>query len=196
MEDQSQAARFGGREFGILLQVRCQRTELPISVTSWLDLHVGREIERWGTGYAFNPTGVVNPPKDPTDRTIDAALPRRGCGGRRPLRQRLGRHSSGHPQISWAGKDGRHLLATGWASRAYRLIKGTDVAVSASGGSGLPQSEGLSLARVFGNSLELHGEAAYLSIRSVICRARITSCRCGSPILRFCSAANTHSPAT
>jgi hypothetical protein len=43
------------------------------------------------------------------------------------------------------------------------LIKGTDVAFTASGGNGLPNSQGISLARVFGNALELHGEAAYIS---------------------------------
>ena len=134
------------------------------SVSSWLDLHVGREIERWGTGYAFNPTGVVDPPKDPTDPN-DRRSVYRGVDvvGADLFVKSWDITVLGNPQISWTGKDGRHLFATGWASRAYRLIKGTDVAVSASGGNGLPNSEGLSLARVFGNSLELHGEAAYIS---------------------------------
>jgi hypothetical protein len=134
------------------------------SVAPWLDLSVGREIVHWGTGYAWNPTGVVNPPKDPSDP-----------GDRRSLFRGVDMATAdffvkgwdvtalGTPQIAWTGKDGRHLLSTGWATRAYRLIRGTDVAFTASGGSGLPNSQGLSLARVFGNALELHGEAAYLS---------------------------------
>ena len=134
------------------------------SVASWLDLSVGREIEHWGTGYAWNPTGVVNPKKDPSDP-----------GDRRSLFRGVDMAAAdifvkgwditalGTPEIAWTGKDGRHLLSTGWATRAYRLIKGTDVALSASGGNGLPNSQGVSLARVFGNALELHSEAAYLS---------------------------------
>jgi hypothetical protein len=134
------------------------------SVASWLDLRIGREIEHWGTGYAWNPTGVVNPKKDPSDP-----------GDRRSLFRGVDMAAAdifvhgwditalGTPEIAWTGKDGRRLLSTGWATRAYRLIKGTDVAFTASGGNGLPNSQGLSLARVFGNALELHGEAAYLS---------------------------------
>jgi len=134
------------------------------SVTSWLDLRIGRQIERWGTGYAWNPTGVVNPRKNPADpndrrnalRGVDmVAADILAKGWQITL--------LGTPEIAWTGKDGRHLLSTGWAARAYRLIKRTDVALTASGGNGLPNSEGLSLARVFGNSLELHGEAAYFS---------------------------------
>jgi hypothetical protein len=134
------------------------------AAASWLDVHVGREIERWGTGYAWNPTGVVNPRKDPSDP-----------GDRRSAFRGVDLVSAdifvkgwdvtllGTPEIAWTGKNGRRLLSTGWAARAYRLIKGADVALTASGGNGLPNSEGLSLARVFGKSLELHGEAAYIS---------------------------------
>jgi hypothetical protein len=134
------------------------------SVTPWLDLRIGREIERWGSGYAWNPTGVVNPPKDPTDPN-DRRSQYNGVNiaGADIFVKGWDVTLLATPQISWTGKDGRHLLSTGWAMRAYRLIKGTDVAITASGGNGLPNSEGLSLARVFGSSLELHGEAAYLS---------------------------------
>jgi hypothetical protein len=134
------------------------------AVTPWLDLHVGREIERWGTGYAWNPTGVVNPRKDPSDpsdrrsefRGVDLAAADIFIKGWDVT-------LLGTPEIAWTGRNGRHVLSTGWAARAYRLIRGTDVAFTASGGNGLPNSQGISLARVFGKSLELHGEAAYIS---------------------------------
>lgn len=134
------------------------------SVASWLDLRIGRQIERWGTGYAWNPTGVVNPRKDPTDP-----------GDRRNQFRGVDMLAAdifakgwditllGTPEIAWTGKAGRHLLSTGWAMRSYRVVKGTDFALTASGGNGLPNSKGMSLARVFGNSLELHGEVAYIS---------------------------------
>jgi hypothetical protein len=134
------------------------------SVASWLDLRVGRKIERWGSGYAWNPTGVVNPRKDPSDPNDRRSLFRGVDMAEADIFVKGWDVTVlGTPEISWNAKAGRHLLATGWAARAYRLIKGTDVAFSASGGNGLPNSRGLSLARVFGNSLELHGEAAYIS---------------------------------
>ena len=134
------------------------------SVSSWLDLTVGRKIERWGTGYAWNPTGVVNPRKDPTDPNDRRSL-YRGVDMISADLFLKGWDISllGVPEVSWSAKNGRRLLTTGWAMRAYKLIKGTDVAFTASGGNGLPNSQGLSLARVFGNALELHGEAAYIS---------------------------------
>ena len=70
------------------------------------------------------------------------------------------------------------------------------MAVSASGGNGLPNSEGLSLARVFGNSLELHGEAAYISdtVRYLAREDNLVPVRIPHPEVH--QAANTHSPAT
>ncbi|MFN8058667.1 MAG: hypothetical protein U0Q12_05830 [Vicinamibacterales bacterium] len=37
------------------------------SVLSWLDVEMGKRLSRWGTGYAFTPTGVLDPPRDATD---------------------------------------------------------------------------------------------------------------------------------
>ncbi|MCI0694365.1 hypothetical protein L0337_20450 [candidate division KSB1 bacterium] len=42
-----------------------------LSPASALDFTLGRAILKWGTGYAFNPTGVIEPrrhPSDPSDR--------------------------------------------------------------------------------------------------------------------------------
>jgi hypothetical protein len=145
-------------------QFEVSELSFKYSVASWLDLRIGRKIERWGTGYAWNPTGVVNPrknPADPTDR-------RSAFRGVDMVSADLFIKSwdvtlMAVPEIDWTGKSGRRLPSAGWAARAYRLVKGTDVAFTASGGNGLPNSQGLSLARVFGNALELHGEAAYIS---------------------------------
>ncbi len=42
-----------------------------ISLSDNVNLLIGKKILKWGTGYAFNPTGVIEPqrsPSDPTDR--------------------------------------------------------------------------------------------------------------------------------
>ncbi len=156
----------GSNDYGGGSNYKFEVSELSFkyAVASWLDIHIGREIEHWGTGYAWNPTGVVNPRKDPTDPT-DRRSAFRGVDMAAADIFAKGWDVTllGTPEIAWTGKDGRHLLSTGWATRAYRLIKGTDVALTVSGGNGLPNSQGLSLARVFGKALELHGEAAYIS---------------------------------
>ncbi len=132
-----------------------------VSITPWLDVQVGRSIEKWGTGYAWNPTGVVNPRKDPRDPNDRRSSYRGTDNVRVDLFVRDWNVSFlAVPEIDWAGREGKHLLSTGWAARAYRLIDGVDVSLSASGGNGLPNSQGISLARVFGDALELHAEAA------------------------------------
>ena len=44
---------------------------LDLSLTDKFDMTIGKKILKWGPGYAFNPTGVVEPqrsPSDPSDR--------------------------------------------------------------------------------------------------------------------------------
>ncbi|RPI22362.1 MAG: hypothetical protein EHM61_22445, partial [Acidobacteria bacterium] len=132
-----------------------------VSLSGWLDLQVGRSIEKWGTGYAWNPTGVVNPRKNPSDPNDRRGLYRGVDNLKVDLFVRDWNLTLlAVPEIDWEGEDGKHLLATGWAARAYRLIQGIDLSLSASGGSGLPNSQGVSVARVVGNALELHAEVA------------------------------------
>lgn len=134
------------------------------SVTPWLDLKIGRTIEKWGTGYAWNPTGVVNPaknPEDPTDR--NNAFRGVDMVGADLFIRNWNISLLGVPEINWNGRGPKTLAGAGWAARAYRVMRGTDVAITASGGNALPNSGGLSLARVFGNALELHGEAVYIT---------------------------------
>jgi hypothetical protein len=132
-----------------------------VSLTSWLDLQAGRKIEKWGTGYAWNPTGVVNPrksPADPTDR-------RSAYSGVDMAGVDLFVHDwnvtvLAVPEIDWNGRSDKALTAAGWAARAYRFVHGADLSFSASGGEYLPNSLGVSFSRVFGDALEMHLEAA------------------------------------
>ncbi len=132
-----------------------------VSLTSWLDVQAGRSIEKWGTGYAWNPTGVVNPRKNPSDPS-DRRDRNRGVDN---VQVDLFVHDwnvtvLAVAEMDWKGRQGKHLLGAGWAARAYRLVRGVDFSLSASGGSGLPNSQGVSVSRVVGNALELHAEAA------------------------------------
>jgi len=113
----------------------------------WLDMTAGRVIEKWGTGYAWNPVAFVSPQKNPTDPTDRRAAYR----GVDMVRADAFVHDTNFS--FYALRDG------GKAARVYRLIGGTDVSLhfrrDASG-----TQQGVSAARVFGDALELHGEAA------------------------------------
>lgn len=46
---------------------------LSISPKPWLNLLIGKKRIIWGSGFAFNPTDLINPPKDPTDPNFQRA---------------------------------------------------------------------------------------------------------------------------
>jgi hypothetical protein len=46
---------------------------LSLSPKPWLNVLVGKKRITWGAGFAFNPTDLVNPPKDPTDPNFQRA---------------------------------------------------------------------------------------------------------------------------
>jgi hypothetical protein len=130
------------------------------SVGSSVDFTIGRKIERWGTGYAWNPTGFINPrknPADPNDRlsaNVGVDLAQLGL-----VVHDWSISLIGLPQINWRDfhVDAAH---TAWAARAYRLVNGTDVSVVAESGADGTR-EGVSLSRVFGKAFECHGEIAW-----------------------------------
>ena len=56
-----------------------------LSLSDNLDVTVGRKILKWGPGYAFNPTGVVEPQRSPSD-PIRPARPERRAYAHLPER--------------------------------------------------------------------------------------------------------------
>jgi hypothetical protein len=113
----------------------------------WLDITLGRIIEKWGTGYAWNPTAFVSPKKNPSDPS-DRLSANRGID---MIRTDL--FIRGTSVSLYALEHGTV------AARVYRLVGGTDVSLNfRRDGTGTEQ--GISAARVFGDALELHGELA------------------------------------
>lgn len=120
---------------------------LQINPKPWLDLTAGRVIEKWGTGYAWNPTAFVSPRKNPTDPNDR----RSSYGGVEMIRTDL--FVRGTNVSLYALQHGA------FAARVYRLVENTDISlVMRRDRDGTQQ--GVSVARVFGDALELHGEAA------------------------------------
>lgn len=120
---------------------------MQVRVTKWLDLAAGRVIEKWGTGYGWTPTAFVGPsrnPIDPNDRRSQYA-------GTDILRADV-----------FVKETNVSVYALGhgaFAARAYRLLGTTDVSL-AWRRDGDATRGGLSLSRVFGDSLEVHAEVA------------------------------------
>src|SRR5258708_2447848 len=118
-----------------------------VAPASWLDITAGRVIEKWGTGYAWNPTAFVSPRKTPSD-------PNDRLGAYRGIDMLRADLLMRGTSVSL------YTLGSGsYAARVYRLVAGTDVSLHVRrDGDGTRQ--GLAVARVIGNALELHGELA------------------------------------
>jgi hypothetical protein len=131
------------------------------------DLSAGKKILKWGTGYAFTPTGVLDPLRDPSDPT-----------------DRLGL-SEGRELVAADWVHGRHALtaafATGGLLQTHRagmretaafryntMIDGFDTALIYAHDRGRRDFVGTNFTRVFGQALELHGELAHRDATAVL----------------------------
>jgi hypothetical protein len=139
--------------------VRVRQAYARVSATSWLDVEAGKRLVRWGTGYAFTPTGLLDPPRtatDPQDRlglnegmalaqatlfrggtalTVAAAAPR------------------GQAQDERVDKTTRLF-----AAKLRTAIHGFELALVASGADRRRLSAGANFTHVVGDRLEWHGE--------------------------------------
>jgi hypothetical protein len=138
--------------------LRIGEASLQLNPRPWLDVTIGRFIEKWGTGYAWNPTGFISPqknPADPNDR-------RSAYSGVDAIRTDL--------FIRGTNVSLYAMQHQTFAARVYRLVANTDVSLHLfRDRNGTKQ--GISVARVFGDSLELHGE---LARRRVVVGAQYT----------------------
>ncbi len=139
-------------------KLRVKETYFSVTAGDW-DFAAGKRIVRWGTGYAFTPTGVLDPPRlatDPNDR----------------LNLNEGREMA---TANWV--HGRHSVTAAWASggllqthrvgmretsaaRYNTMMAGFDAAVIYAHDRGGANFAGANFTRVFGEAIELHGEFA------------------------------------
>ena len=129
-----------------------------LSLTDNLDMTVGRKILKWGPGYAFNPTGVVEPqrsPSDPSDRlgqnvgrtliSVNAFL---GKSSLTLVYLNDAQFQSGN--FHWGEHD--------YALRAYTFLNGLDLSGILHYRQGDRLEVGTNWSYVVGENLELHGE--------------------------------------
>jgi hypothetical protein len=131
------------------------------------DLTAGKKILKWGTGYAFTPTGVLDPARDPSDPT-----------------DRLGLNQ-GREMVAGDWIHGRHAITAAFATaglverhragmretaalRYNTLAEGFDTALVYAHDRGRSDFFGANFTRVFGDALELHGELAHRDRTAVL----------------------------
>lgn len=153
-------------------QLRVRETYVGFTAGD-LDLTVGKRILRWGAGYAFTATGVLDPPRvatDPTDR----------------LNLNEGREMG---EADWvAGKQDFTIV---WASAglldkhqpgardttAFRygvMVGGFDTSVIVAHDGGGTTLAGANFTRVFGDAVEIHGELAWRQQAAVLLGGKYT----------------------
>lgn len=131
---------------------------LDLSLTDELDITIGKKILKWGPGYAFNPTGVAEPqrsPSDPSDR-----LGRNEGRKLATITAFFGRSSLTFVYINDVRYESSKLYWSEqeFALRAYTFINGFDLSLIGHYKEGGRFKAGLNWAKVIGSSLELHGE--------------------------------------
>lgn len=128
------------------------------SLSDELDITIGKKILKWGTGYAFNPTGAVEPqrsPSDPSDRfgqnEGSKLVAMNAFAGKSSLTLVYVNDSRIE---SWKWRWGTQEFAV----RAYTFLYGLDFSLVGHYRETDRLEAGTNCSYVVGDNLELHGE--------------------------------------
>jgi hypothetical protein len=162
----------GNRYTDTYTQFRVRETYGGLSAGDF-DFTLGRRIVRWGTGYAFTATGVLDPPRVPTNPTDRLNL------------------NEGRDMVKADYVHGPHALSIAWSSAvmapasanlhdttAFRynvLAHGFDTSFIAGADRGGDAFSGLTFTRVLGEAWEIHGEAAWREHGAILGGAKYTT---------------------
>jgi hypothetical protein len=160
------------RYSGTYTQFRVKETYAGLSAGDF-DFTLGRRIVRWGTGYAFTATGVLDPPRIPTNPTDRLNL------------------NEGRDMVKADYVHGPHAFSVAWSSAALApasanlhdtaafrynvLVHGFDTALIAGDDRGGDAFGGLTFTRVLGEAWEIHGEAAWREHEAIVLGAKYTT---------------------
>ncbi len=140
-------------------RLRVRELYLNWSLNSHWDVTAGKRILKWGTGYAWTPTGVLDPVRDPRDPT-DRLSQYEG----RELVELRGTYGAYNFDAVYSSPRLFSRLQTRsredqWAFKFNSLYRKLDYSLVASfGGLKAANRYGANATYVLGKSLELHGE--------------------------------------
>ncbi len=160
-------AEIGNDYFGTQDDGRVQELYYAIRPSDRLSAGIGKRVIKWGKGYAWNPVGFVERPKDPNDPeltregftlgTVDYV---RSFGGALktvavtsvllPVTDDLNRDFSPKEDVNLAGK-------------VYLLYRDTDIDVMFLASGSRSGRLGADFSRNLTSNFELHGELAYIN---------------------------------
>jgi hypothetical protein len=130
-----------------------------LNLTDEVSIQAGKKIMKWGTGYAFNPTGVVEPQKTPSDPSDRLNL----NDGRNivAINYLVDKSSLAFVFLNDAEIRTGKLIwdKNEYAFRAYSFISGVDVSLIAHYRQSDRLQTGANCSYVYGDHLEIHGEA-------------------------------------
>lgn len=140
---------------------------LSLKPSAGVTLEVGKKSFSWGKGYAFNPVGFVNRPKDPDDPELNLeGYTAIGADFIKTLGgtglQTIAFTPLLLPVMLW---DNTELGQSGDVNRAaklYLLYDDTDLDFMYFGGPNQPDSFGMDFSKNILENLEVHGELAYV----------------------------------
>jgi hypothetical protein len=127
------------------VRVRAREGYVRWSASRWLDVEGGRRIVKWGTGYAFTPTGVLDPLRDATD-------PQDRLGVNEGVDMAKVDAYAGPASLTVVASERTH------AARLRTTVRGVEMAVIATAAAGQRPSWGGNVTHVIGDRLEWHGE--------------------------------------
>ncbi len=170
-------------------QLRVRETYVGISAGD-VDFTVGKRLLRWGTGYAFTATGVLDPPRAATDPTDRLSL------------------NEGREMVKADWIKGSHDLTVVWAAaglpgenrtgrydttavRYNVLAHGWDTSLIVAHDGGRSTFTGANFTRVFGDALEAHGEFAWREGAALLLGGKYTLSSGVSFIAEFYAPPNT-----
>jgi hypothetical protein len=157
---------------GTRTQLRVKESYAGLSAGDF-DFMVGRRIVRWGTGYAFSPAGVLDPPRDPTNPTDRLNL----YEGRDMVKADYVRGPHAFT-LAWSSATLAPASANLHDTTAFRyniLVHGFDTALIAGDDRGGDAFGGLTFTRVIGQAWEVHGEAAWREHEAALLGAKYTT---------------------
>jgi hypothetical protein len=133
-------------------------------------LVAGKRALRWGTGYAFNPVGFVQRPKDPADPDLARegfvmAIAEYVKSFRGPL-QTVSFTPLVLPVSDHINDDFGRQEDINFAARLYMLYRDTDIDLLLRIGDSRPDAVGVDFARNLATSFEIHGELAWFNDRT------------------------------
>jgi hypothetical protein len=137
------------------------------------DFMAGRRMVRWGTGYAFTATGVLDPPRMPTNPTD-----RLNLNEGRDMVKADYVHGPNACTLAWSTAALAPASANLHDTTAFRynvLVHGFDTSLIAGDDRGGDAFGGLTFTRVLGEAWEIHGEAAWREHEAVLLGSKFTT---------------------